>query len=316
MKTPLKLSLGLAAGVLGIAAAPAAAARNLQMIIVAERPDAATPAAQPGPEHPVYYVAFDGGYVEAGDPIANEQPPATTIVSQSLQAALASRGYEAATDVKSASTVLIYHWGLLNRNSHPMRNGSRVDPNLHARLCLVSTDRQDRDIEEYLVNRQMLGASQPDMLNFREQDILQLARDNRYFVVVSAYDYAAANRREPGLLWRAKFSAYSGGIAMAEALPALIKGGAPFLGRHMNGFKNISTPLVPGVQGASGSQQFAPPLGNPGSLDAKFLRGLMKQEHDEFSGARSSDNTVYEPIVSAQPAGVGATPLIGPMRPD
>jgi len=77
MKTLLNLFPGLAtAGLLGIIAAPAAAGRNLQMVVVAEQTGAMTAPALPTPEHPASYVAFDGGYIEAGDPIANLQPPA------------------------------------------------------------------------------------------------------------------------------------------------------------------------------------------------------------------------------------------------
>jgi hypothetical protein len=319
MKTLLNLSLALvAAGMLGTVAAPAAAGRNLQMVVVAEQTDARTPRTLPTPELPAFYVAFDGGYIEAGDPIANEQPPAASAIAQALESTLASQGFEPATGTQTPSVVIIYHWGLLNRDSRAARNGNKIDPNLHARLSLVSTNRQDGEIEKYLVDRRLLATSSalahaPEIPNFHERDILQLAHDNRYFVVVSAYDYAAVIRQEGGLLWRAKMSTYSGRVSMADALPTLIRGGAPYLGRNLRDFEYVAASMVSGSLGQPGARQFAPPMGNLGLLDAQFLRSLMKQEHDEFSGARSSDTTAYDPIVSVSPAGAASpTPVIQP----
>lgn len=321
MKTLLNLFPGLAAaGLLGIIAAPAAAGRNLQMVVVAEQTGAMTAPALPTPEHPASYVAFDGGYIEAGDPIANLQPPVAATVAQALQAALAGRGYEPASGPTTPSVILIYHWGFIRRDSQAVRNGNKIDPNLHARLSLVSPDRQREDLEQDLVNSHLLGSGNavthgPGFLNFHQRDVLQLAHDSRYFVVVSAYDYAAASRQDPKLLWRAKMSAYDGGISMAEALPSLLQGGAPFLGRNLGDFEYVTTSLVSGGRGEPGVQRFAPPVGNPGSLDAGFLRGLMKQEHDEFSGVHPYDKTAYDPIVSAPPAGASAAkPVIQPKQ--
>lgn len=313
MKTVLNLYFGLAAaGMLGIVSVPAAAGANLQMIVVAERADANTSPVLPTPQQPAYYVAFDGGYVEAGDPIANEQPPATSAITQSLRLTLAGRGYEPAADTNAPSVVLIYHWGMLNRDSYAFRHGNQIDPNLHARLSLVSTNKQDEDVEQYLVERQVMGRKIPDTLDFHQREILQTANDNRYFVIVSAYDCAAVGRHEPKLLWRTKMSAYGAGIAMADALPTLLQGGAPYFGRNLKDFEYIESPVVSGGRGGQEAPQFAPPLGNPGSLDAQFLLGLMKQEHDEFSGTRPSDKTPYDPIVSASPAGTPSSSTTPP----
>ena len=199
MNTPINLSFGLAAagiGILEMFSAPAADGRNLQMVVVAESAEARTPPVQPSPEHPAFYVAFDGGYVEAGDPIANEQPPAASTMAQALQATLSGQGYEPATAPKTPSVVLVYHWGFLNIDSHAIRIGDQIDPNLHARLSLVSPDRKAQELEEALTTSRMLGrgnarAHMPGTINFHQRDILQLAHDPRYFVIVSAYDYKA-----------------------------------------------------------------------------------------------------------------------------
>jgi hypothetical protein len=86
---------------------------------------------------------------------------------------------------------------------------------------------------------------------------------------------------------------------MDEALPALIRGGAPFLGRNLNDFEYADSPRVAPVGGAAvaGAPLFSPPVGSTGSMDGQFLRGLLKREHDEFAGVYPDDKMAYEPIV-------------------
>lgn len=51
-----------------------------------------------------------------------------------------------------------------------------------------------------------------------------------YFVVATAYDYAALVRKERKLLWRTKMTVNSLGVNMVESLPPLIASAAPYLG--------------------------------------------------------------------------------------
>ena len=307
MKTCPSLFAGLAViGTLGIGAAPTAAGRSLQMVVIAEQPDAQLSATAPSPNHLVHYVALDGGYIEAGDPIANEHPPGAAAVAKALQRVLASLGCQPATGAATPTLAFIYHWGLLNRDSLAVRNGPMIDPNLHARLSLVTTSHQDGEIENNLIDNRLLGRNNtafrsPLILSIRERDALELSHDDRYFAVLSAYDYSSLSRHQPKLLWRVKMSTRSVGASMADALPTLLQGGAQYLGRNLTDAEYLTVPLVTAAAGESGAgtQRFAPPLGNTGSLDGQFLRGLMKQEHDEFSGTHAYDKVAYEPIVAS-----------------
>ena len=288
---------------LGLASVPRAAGRDLQMFVVAEQTDPKTAPALPSPEHPANYVAFDAGYVEAGDPIANEKPPAASATAEALRKTLAAQGYQPAT-TGLPQVLLVYHWGLLNRDSLAIRNGNTIEPNLHARLALLTTAQQDSEIESLLLDRRLVGRTDrelgmPTFLNFHYRDIMQLTHEDSYFVVLSAYDYASVSRREATLLWRAKMSTRSAGVAMADALPALLQGGAPYFGRNLGDLQNVTTPLVSGSPAAPGAQQFSPPSGRAGPLDENYLRELMKKEHTEFSGARAGDLANYAPRLSS-----------------
>ncbi len=300
MKTRLQLFVAL--GAFGLAAVPGAAGRNLQMIVVAEQADPKAAPVLPRPEHPADYVVFDAGYIEAGDPIANEKPPASSAMADALRNTLAAQGYQPAA-TGQPQLLFVYHWGLLNRDSHAIRNGLTIDPNLHARLALLTTTRQDGEIENFLLDHRLMGRTNPafrtpGFLEFQYRDILDLTHDDSYFVVLSAYDYASIGRREARLLWRVKMSTRSAGAAMADALPALLRGGAPYFGRDLNKLQTVAAPLIAGNRAAPGAQQFSPPSGMVGSLDENFLRELMKREHTEFSGARAGDLAAYAPRLS------------------
>ena len=215
---------------------------------------------------------------------------------------LAAQGYQPAA-TGQPQLLFVYHWGLLNRDSHAIRNGLTIDPNLHARLALLTTTRQDGEIENFLLDHRLMGRTNPafrtpGFLEFQYRDILDLTHDDSYFVVLSAYDYASIGRREARLLWRVKMSTRSAGAAMADALPALLRGGAPYFGRDLNKLQTVAAPLIAGNRAAPGAQQFSPPSGMVGSLDENFLRELMKREHTEFSGARAGDLAAYAPRLS------------------
>jgi hypothetical protein len=71
--------------------------------------------------------------------------------------------------------------------------------------------------------------------NERVDYLTDQAEDDLYFIVASAYDYAALARGKRQLVWRTSMTANSKGVALRETLMPLIATGAPFLGRETNG---------------------------------------------------------------------------------
>jgi hypothetical protein len=178
----------------------------------------------------------------------------------------------------------------------------------------VTTRRQDAEIESYLLDNRMLVMTSREfgsrlLLGFQERDALELSRDDRYFVVLSAYDYSSLLQDRPQVPWRVKVSTRSVGASMADALPTLLQGGMRYLGQNLTTAQYLKVPLVAGAadESAAEAQRFAPPLGNTGDLNRQFLRGLMKKEHDEFSGTRAYEKGDYQPIL-ATAAGAAASP--------
>ena len=302
MKTAPLPFLTLAAALAAGGPAPVRAAdagssfwsRKIYLVVVAEQPRSETPFSLPTADHPVYYAAFDGGYIEEGDPIANERPPAPGAVAQALARGLAPQHYLPATGQAPPTVLLIYHWGALNRNSIEIHSGLSLGPNQRARIALVAPAAYARRIQQDLLDERTARETHspvwfPYFIDFHERDILELSRDDRYFVIVSAYDYAAVAHHQVKLLWRAKMSTRSAGVAMDEALPALIRSGAPYFGRNLDEPQYLDTPEVPAGHVAIGEPKvlaYPPTPEVARELADPFVHRLAGREHRQFSGER------------------------------
>ena len=74
------------------------------------------------------------------------------------------------------------------------------------------------------------------------------ASDDLYFVMVSAYDFAALKQRQRRLIWRANLTVSARGVSMTDSLPALVLTGAPYFGRDLKEseilFRNVRRGVV------------------------------------------------------------------------
>ena len=261
---------------------------RLDLVVVAETTADGAKVTRPTPQQPAYYVALDEGYREAGDPIANEKPPTAAEVARALRQALAAGGYQPATAQTPPTLLLVYHWGSLNRDSLAIRRGMDLDPNLKARVALVAGRRYEREIDDEIIQHQLAREMRTSFpaarfLTIQAQQLRELAQDNRYFVIVSAYDYAALGRHEARLLWRTKMSASNAGVAMYAALPALLQGGGPYFGRDADEPQFVRVPLGPEGKVETGAPDS---IGATRPPDDPFVRDLAEKEGAEVTGMR------------------------------
>ncbi|HUL52601.1 MAG TPA: hypothetical protein VLT83_04225 [Opitutaceae bacterium] len=263
---------------------------KLYMTVVADQADPAAKSLLPAAGQSVSYVAYDAGYIEAGDPIGGEKPPAASTISQALRAALASQNYLPAETPAAPALLLVYHWGLLNRDSYQNRTSFKLQPNLKARIALVAPKFYAERIEQDLIDRRQPLPLHIPILDPVERDLLQLIGDNRYFVIVSAYDFASVTKSAAKLLWRVRLSTRSPGVSMDAALPTLIQGGAPYFGRNLKDMETIRQPLAAAGAGAL----LPPPPEAARQIDEHYLRQLMRGERIEFSGIYPSDATAAD----------------------
>lgn len=289
MKTRLIPTLCLAAlssAGLGSRAVAGIFSNNFDMLVVAERMDGSGPQ----PDGAAAFAALDGGYVEAGDPIAGETPPAPAQVGQSLQDALANQGLK--PDAAAPGVVLTYHWGILRVDHRQISVPYGIKTNLEARIELVSTRELGAEVENHILLREKGGGGNPDASSPRflvgpTETVREESVQPRFFVIVSAYDYQGLVHREARLLWRVKLSAREQSGEMNEVIPAMIARGAPFFGKDLPEVRTLeATPhAAPAAAPA--------PAATPESLhlDKAFIDTLLRSEHENFSGMPAGSQT-------------------------
>jgi hypothetical protein len=257
---------------------------NFETTVVAEHGKDA-PAAQDGA---VIGTLVDGGYIEAGDPIAGDEPPSAASVRQELIDALGQKGFQIGA---SPSVVLAYYWGVLRIDHHAVRLPYGINANQDARIKLVSTEETGAEVENHILGEkqgggQDLDASSPAILVGPLDTILQNARKARYFVVVSAYqNNDAGDHQKPKLLWRVKLSAQETSGSMDEVIPALIAKGASYFGKDIQDPKIVQNTLMKSVTPSSSSQSSSNQnaMADNGS-SSPAVNALIKQERVQISG--------------------------------
>ncbi len=282
---------------------------NVYENVVAEQMNPATAPTPPTAEHPAYYVAYDGGYIEAGDPIAGENPPPPSAVANAVHQSLATQHYLPATAEHAPSLVLIYHWGLLNRDSFQIRNIFQIQPNLRARIYLVAPKAYARRMVEDIMDRRQPGFVHIPIIDPEEQTLLQLAHDNRYFVILSAYDYASIVHGKADLVWRVRMSTDSAGHSMRDALPALLRGAAPYFGQNHTEALTATPPVVPSGQVKVGTpkvEEFLPPPEVVRQVNQTYLDSVIHHESVEFAGEHHVTTAMDPAAPSSADASIGS----------
>lgn len=192
-----------------------------EILVATDVTAAGQKAAAPAENSPLYYVAVAGGFQEFGAVIAGEKSPPRSTVDRVLARALARSGYRpASAGTPGPTLLLVYAWGTLNPVIDEIP-GSGEPPqqvfyNMSQMLAFVGADQV---------------AALPDISADRER-VLDAARSDLYFMVVTAYDAPAlAKRGEKIVLWRTKITLPSQGRWLPEVLPDMIASGSAHFGR-------------------------------------------------------------------------------------
>lgn len=82
----------------------------------------------------------------------------------------------------------------------------------------------------------------------RNEFLVEQTLGSIYFVVITAIDPVLAAQGKKVVLWRARMSVDSNGIALSDALPALLSHSAPFLGRDMDDAATMTPKLMRGKE--------------------------------------------------------------------
>src|SRR4051812_34775720 len=204
------VSLALLAGCSQVALPP-------QVVVVGDATALGKKLPAPDAEHPIYYFPLPVGYKELGATVAGvPPPPRKDEVCHTIAVALAKRHYLLMTPEHPPEQMLVLWWGSMNPE---VEDFGSTDP----------TDQVFFNEREMLA---LVGAYKTQMMPYwQTSDIKSAARDDRYFVVLMAFDFAAARQHQKKLLWMAKMSTPSQGTTLTAVIPALVASGAPAFGQ-------------------------------------------------------------------------------------
>jgi hypothetical protein len=271
--------------------AAAARAEDVSVDVVVDFNAGAARVEHPVPAAPAYYAGISLGYRASGGYLASQgkEPPAARVQSLIVHA-LSAQGYRLATRANPPSLLLVFRWGVMAPRMHDDRQadfpvtGGRLQAALApgtgpnsppggVQLMGVPDFRslvQSPGATEGL-SRQMLSLVAGDTLkdrrinadnptDIRTSEIVAMARQPRYYVMVTAYDYAGYVRRvaewkrrgspparRDGVLplWEARISTEAAGRTLGDVLPTLVSAGAPMMGRETREPKLITLARVP-----------------------------------------------------------------------
>ena len=224
---------------------------QLDMTVITTVTDAGRLVAPASPEHPVYYVVHPAGYREFGESYAGVHQPPAADLERVMRKALAGQGYLPATDAAHRPSLLvIFTWGMHNRLdpiSASMSPEARAK-NILERATLVGGNGFASRVRQAFEEHAMSQLSGGDAIFYLLDPVHRLSNqdtkmqylmyqiyDDLYFVVASAYDYAAVAQGKRTLLWRTNMTVNTAGVNMKETLPPLIATAAPFFGRETAG---------------------------------------------------------------------------------
>lgn len=244
---PAPSRLALFALGLGLLGPPSGAANTrplAEVVANAELTEEGKKIPHPASDRPAYYVPVILGWQESGKIIAGEEPPKRDLVLKQLGQALAKEGYvlqalRPDSNTTLPSLIIAVEWGSLNPlvTGHGALDlgtgeGGTLSP---ADIRNDPTQATSSDFNQKAMVALVAGSA------FRRQVVLSetgwrkirdAVDDDRYFIIVSAYDFAASLKGRQILLWRARMSTASQGVWMNDVVPALVTAGAPLFGRQ------------------------------------------------------------------------------------
>ena len=267
-----------------------AAAGEITVDVVIDFNAPAGAVARPTPAHPAAYVPLSLGYQAVGDfvPGQGREPPAAQVQAL-LVGALSAQGYRLATRQSPPSLLLVLRWGVMAPRMHRDRQAGFpvTQGNLQAAFAPGGPNQPPGAVQlmgspdfravvqspgsTEGLSRQMLSLVAGDTLkdrrlnadsptDIRTQEIVAMARQPRYYIMVTAYDYqgylrgykawtrdrsAPPRKSLPLPLWEAHVSTEAADRTLEDVLPTLVSAGAPMFGRETREPRLVTLPEVP-----------------------------------------------------------------------
>ncbi|MCX6951622.1 MAG: hypothetical protein NTV51_05495 [Verrucomicrobia bacterium] len=172
----------------------------------------------PALERPGFYVMAATAGREIGAPWKETQAASVDAVARDVRQALGTSRYRPVDgdQAPAGSVIIVFHWGSVSPVMFETGTEMKVWMNQHEVLAV-------------------LGGPPLDRVAWSERnDLFAAAGEERYYLIVSAYEIVAGSPRpsERRLLWRTHASVPAIGLSQARAMPLLCAAGAAWFGRE------------------------------------------------------------------------------------
>jgi hypothetical protein len=211
-------------------------------------------------DHPVFYLAHSEGFKELGEGVPTGETLGEEDMGRFLRTSLADAGYrEAGPATPAPSQVILYSWGLYSKQIDYGQGITALDTKeMFERASIIGGDEFARKLLKMLQWKSVAGASTTGKRNKtsniadpmytyqleggrNHELMLEMADNDIYYVIASAYDYAAFRQHQPVLLWRTRMAILAEGVTQPQVLPTMVLGASPYFGKQTRGDPTILT---------------------------------------------------------------------------
>ena len=239
MRQILRIALGL------LALLPARLVRaadddgnNLKVDVVVDLTDEGQKITRPTAAHPAYFYPVVKGYTHSGDVVPGEKPPPPDPdVEHLIAKALAEQGYLLTTKTHPPSLLLMFWWGYKaplfvgpsSGGAGSMNSGAGATPTnaaaaisqaLQSGVMGTNVMENGGEMEQLVYGSNHDRNTDAYTHSVRLDTLNQEARVPRYYVIVSALDYAALTQQKKAVvLWTAFVSTDLYGHTLDQVLP-------------------------------------------------------------------------------------------------
>lgn len=227
-----------------------------------------------GKPAPETYIFMQGHYLGGTAADASETKMNFATITKYLALNLAKQNYFPTKEVAAAHVIITVHWGTTQIYEDP-RGKEYLTEQLNRELASVNeavaeggmadtgginqalsegqstVQSQDGAIARnaaLLGYDRALSKEKRKMMPTSEELTMSVElNEERYFVILMAYDYQHMRReKKPKLLWVTRLSLRSPGNNFTEAMPTLALAGADIYGRQLNGLVRVKVPVQGG----------------------------------------------------------------------
>ncbi len=236
-------------------------------------PDYQRPLDAKGKPAPETYVFMEGIHLEGGTRDRSEERMTYEEITRTLAVNLAKQNYFPTRDVPAANVLIRVYWGTTQIYEDPQRDqniaalntamanaqsqmesGGQVDTtelkqaiNDNALAANGVEGAIERNARLLGYKRSLLKEEKNMVASIAEQTMRMELAEERYFVVLMAYDFQFMRKeKKPKLLWITRLSIRTPGNNFTEALPALAVAGADVFGQNLTDMKRIKVRDLPG----------------------------------------------------------------------